>query len=535
MSNTPDTTSTSLPRPILFPGIFGREIHATRNIWLTAIILTPLLPLISPVYDTLFEQKAFIIPEAILFMYVWEVIGFLMAYILGVLSGAEEEENGTMEFVRGLPIPAWRIWAAKIGGSLTAFTIWAVGSILLIEGLLIISGQGVGFFVKDILFAQGSGMDNLQMLCWWSLLFGVSVGIGVWTRHVLLTAVAASVAVASFFVVLTKTFEQLGILPANDAWSWLIAIGGMGLLAALVRYQWRFISPRALWYAWSNRSNKTHGLLWKEWREGLPAFALILPILLLGPISNFLFYGSLPWPSGKMVDYASLLSPLYVCAVLIGGRYFSKIEIDPVNCFLETLPISGKRVWCIKLSLLIILWLILSVLWIAINFGPAWHQGKFIPLGTFSNIDNVIDTNTFINVYDNKFLFVLGLWLCSLPLTLFSAVVRLHTRSRLVHFAITFCFSIPMMAFLLFPLSFGLNTQNDSSVGIIYPEFIRIIAMAGMLALWLGFLQTRTMIRAKSGIYRLLTLVLFAVGIVEFGILVLRCDYRDLLFLILGI
>jgi len=164
--------------------------------------------------------------------------------LLGVICGAEEQENGTADFALRLPIPRWRILAEKIAGSAIAFLLWAVVSALLGAAGMLVSGEKLAVLASlhKIVAIKEAGI--YAALSWAALFYCCGVAAGAWIGRAVPAAVAAGLGAAFYTLIgwrLLGPFRSgleaaiTGHWTPPALWAGCLA----ALLAAAARYQTR--------------------------------------------------------------------------------------------------------------------------------------------------------------------------------------------------------------------------------------------------------------------------------------------------------
>jgi len=170
----------------------------------------------------------------------WNVSSVVMALLLGVLCGGEEEENRTADFAARLPIPRLRILAEKIAGSALAFCIWGILALLIDFFLLACLNQNPIDTVPLIVAAIADNAISLP-LSWGVLLFFCGLAAGAWTRKALVAAVIGGLVgwvygVAGIFIFHGGDFRQ-----AMTQLHWPLSIFWIGAFAALMLAVYRYL------------------------------------------------------------------------------------------------------------------------------------------------------------------------------------------------------------------------------------------------------------------------------------------------------
>lgn len=225
-------------RDILSGGIIVREVRAALSAVFAVAALQALYLLLRGLSEV-WQGRLFAV-HAEDIAYPWAVSSVIMALLLGVLCGAEEEENGTADFPQRLPIPRLRVLAEKIAGSLVAFALWAVLALLLDTLLMALSGR---FSLGSVFKTMVNERLFLLPASWGVLLYCSGLVAGAWTRRAVVAAVVGGVGGWVFGVagvVLTLGGDLRAIL-AEGVWPYHVFWLGclLALMATAVRYQTR--------------------------------------------------------------------------------------------------------------------------------------------------------------------------------------------------------------------------------------------------------------------------------------------------------
>lgn len=90
------------------------------------------------------------------------ITALFASLICGVFVGAEEEENGTADFPRRLPVARMRIFLEKILGAILAFAAWAIAA-LLIHGVISLVATGRFAGLHDEIHLRHVGVVTLLL------------------------------------------------------------------------------------------------------------------------------------------------------------------------------------------------------------------------------------------------------------------------------------------------------------------------------------------------------------------------------------
>jgi ABC-type transport system involved in multi-copper enzyme maturation permease subunit len=225
-------------RILLRGGIVKREIRASLSAAAAIALFQALYPLIMATQSA-FGGHGFRVDSDVL-AHAWNVSSVVMALLLGVLCGGEEEENQTADFAARLPIPRLRILAEKIAGAALAFCLWGVLALAVDLFLVLCVGRNPIDVAPRIVAAIGNNLVALP-LSWGILLFFCGLAAGAWTRKVLISAVIGGLGgwvygVAGIFLFHGGDFSQ-----AMTQLHWPLAIFWIGGFAALILAVYRYL------------------------------------------------------------------------------------------------------------------------------------------------------------------------------------------------------------------------------------------------------------------------------------------------------
>jgi ABC-type transport system involved in multi-copper enzyme maturation permease subunit len=474
--------------------IAKRELHAALSA-LFAMLLLQLLVSFAPAFSAIWSSGD-VRPEAEYVIWVWGFCTFLIAFILGVLNGAEEEENDTADFVRRLPIPRLRVLTEKLLGSLLAFVLWFAMSVLVLMLVLEFCTA------RNLISEQVTEVAGIA--AYWSvLLFSIALAAGTWVKRVLTASLAGGVVTALFSIIMRFLFWQTHTAESYVYQPLPMAIWLLTILVALSVVVWLYMRDEAA--TWSVNSilsfRLKRNLFWKERSEKrwLP-LALVVAMLLAClavPISPF---KSPPeWIMCNLLIY-------YMALAAVGMMFISKEEMILEHGFLYQLPLSRVRIVWSKLSVVLRSWLFISLCSVFLNL---WISGS-----------QTVD-------YDSRYvgLTIVAGYSLGLPFLAFCIITSLHFQSRIVAFIVSMILPIPM----LFCIFIGSGAYGmEALVGF---SLLAAIALVG----WLFFLFCRTPFMELSGMKRMLLLLLFSVVSAELAYTFFLCNYRELAFILLGL
>lgn len=262
------------------------------------------------------------------------------------------------------------------------------------------------------------------------------------------------------------------------------------------------------------------GILWKEWLEKRWEWAGITLVMILAPIVGPLLVVAIFDPyyssSGDRDLTRITLYPLLVLAIgliAFSITLFSSQELDPAKGFLYTLPISRSRILFEKLRALAESFGLLLLIFIAV----------IILVGAGSDLARL----------DQGLRIAITVVLWCLPASVLGTIFRFHFRSSLVALIVTAFFSA-ILAAIIAITSGGLRHDFWE----IAPGFSQVwMSIAATLALgaWLFYLFRKTPIMEMGGTARVLLGLLFGIAMAEMAFTFFWCDYRDLVFIVLGI
>ncbi len=164
----------------------------------------------------------------------------IVALCLGVLCGAEEEENGTADFARRIPVPRLQIFREKMAGSLLAFLVWNVLAFAL---MILISHFAHGDNSRKLVSFMGDpySFDYMRAL----ILFTGGLAAGVWIGRVVVAAVVGgvgAVVLTNLAMIILYQMRRAHIdyyfLKTVNVWIYL-GITALFLVLAAIRFQTR--------------------------------------------------------------------------------------------------------------------------------------------------------------------------------------------------------------------------------------------------------------------------------------------------------
>lgn len=180
----------------------------------------------------------------------WLVLAIITAFFLGITAGAEEEETGTANFARRLPIAPLRILAEKLAGSALAFALWTLGTavMLLIGDALAsadldrVTGEVLRAFqtqwAQSPLDSRTGLITPLPALLWCLWLYVCALAVGSFAGKTLHTAIisglAAFILVVAANALLLQEFRDA--LRAGPHPALVLAGSALLILATAIRF-----------------------------------------------------------------------------------------------------------------------------------------------------------------------------------------------------------------------------------------------------------------------------------------------------------
>jgi len=264
-----------------------------------------------------------------------------------------------------------------------------------------------------------------------------------------------------------------------------------------------------------------YDLFWKEWRtRGWLLLLLAIVIFfspwigLLGETMLILEYSG---ESRLLEDLLSLGTAYLLSALFLGLVLFSREETDPARGFLYTLPLSRRRILQEKLASFGTGLLILAAVFMI----------RFLPLSSEALLES--GTNGILSA-------IVPFLVAAVPVVLFAGILSLHIRSVIVALLISVVFIIPLLVIL----AVG-NLPLDDDLFLNVPLvnhfwlFVDGLLLSLGLGLWLFYLYCRTPIFEMSSLKRVLFGILFGAVTIEVAATVFLCDFRDLVYILLGV
>jgi ABC-type transport system involved in multi-copper enzyme maturation permease subunit len=181
--------------PVLGNGLIAREVRVELGAVLALAGFFVIIIFIGWLGDRLEAAGGMRwLPEIRHPEYVWLILAMMLALLLGVLCGAEEQENETADFALRLPLTRMRIFLEKLCGAMIAFALWAVLSILLTEVLVLVMGGDSMIAAMKLPGAIAQSRMLGYAALWAVLLFSFGLAAGAWIGRVVPAAVAAGCA-----------------------------------------------------------------------------------------------------------------------------------------------------------------------------------------------------------------------------------------------------------------------------------------------------------------------------------------------------
>ena len=487
-------------------GLVGREVLAAGPA-LTALLLLHLLVVFLPsLWRVAFGT--WLPPDPQLVLNSLTAIFVTAFFLMGVLCGAEEEENGTAMFVRQLPVHPLRVLGEKIAGSLLALIIWFVAAWIVSAIVLLAVRTGTS-----------PGVVEGPVLLWGVLFFTFGLAAGTWIRRVIpATLIGGTIAVVYGWAALAMgDSPTLRHALQENAFSMPMLAAGCGLALALAA--WRVTHPEGF-----ETRSAARDLRWKEWitRRWLTGGLALLLLAAPWPVIRLLeamFFHGVDQLTGSLTV---LLFALLFAVALESALLWQREEDERTRCWLYALPVSNDA----------ILWAKLRALGkrVGMLFGVAVLSAVLLALIAEAE-----------HPPEGGMARALGVWgllaLTALtPLVLFAGTLRLYSRSPIVT-VIASALYIPVAGLML--ADYALRTYDDMlgilHWGAFWPWLLRQLVLTAVLGAWLFWLHGRSLVHEYGMGARLGGALLYIACIYVGTVTFLFAGYRELLFVLFGI
>ncbi len=178
--------SSRLPGPLSYVahGVIGREFRAQMPAMLALVLIVGIACGVM-VYNAIARQAP--LPNTS-YMDVFRMLAVFAALICGIICGAEEEENGTADFPRRLPLGRVRVLVEKVMGAVLAFAAWAVLAMIV---MTVVSGYGPEKATFETLLAKVPDASRDRSMI--AILFSTGVLCGFLARKAVLAALLAGI------------------------------------------------------------------------------------------------------------------------------------------------------------------------------------------------------------------------------------------------------------------------------------------------------------------------------------------------------
>ena len=218
--------------------IIIREMTVTLSAVIAVSVGQALIPLLGLI-GALASSRPFVF-DIYLAVDSWTGGMIILSLLLGVLCGAEEEENNTANFVRRLPIARLRVLGEKICGSAFALIIGIVLSFLCTVIVILICDSDPGMTIMTLKSEIVSYKNSTHLITWGPLLYFAGLAAGAWIEKVVIAAVAGGIG-AWLYAFLFFFIFYGGLYRANLTGNRYALIFWAGSLLALlitaIRYQ----------------------------------------------------------------------------------------------------------------------------------------------------------------------------------------------------------------------------------------------------------------------------------------------------------
>lgn len=161
--------------------------------------------------------------------------GVILALVLGLLCGGEDEENGTADFLQRLPIHPLRMLAEKLAGCAMAFALWLLLNLLMSVLIARVHGSPLYetlAYILERIFYPYHGRDALLSMS--LLLFGFGMASAAWIGKLIPAAIVAGVLYMGF--ILCALYALRGFVSLyqlyDSPWPGWIALMGFAICLA---------------------------------------------------------------------------------------------------------------------------------------------------------------------------------------------------------------------------------------------------------------------------------------------------------------
>jgi hypothetical protein len=249
--------------PLLGNGIIAREARAALPV-VTALTLMFCLYLAWAEYSVSFSPGPKVLAAHSSLLFVWLALSQVVAFVLGVLCGAEERESGTDQFLLTLPIARLRVMSEKIVGSLASFAIFVLLSFIAIPAVLKLFNPHLWAALIEFTHRIGPYDVPVALI---QALFAFSVGLasGAWIGNVLIATIVGAVlslfyGMIAYWFIFEHDLNHLREFPGSIA-SFFLPPFVLAIFLSAVRF-----TDGAILCGRSAAEGK-RGLFWKEFRE----------------------------------------------------------------------------------------------------------------------------------------------------------------------------------------------------------------------------------------------------------------------------
>lgn len=190
------------PAAYLAHGVIGREFRAQMPAMLALVLIVGVASGLM-VYNAMARQVPL---PGDSYQDVFRMLAVFATLICGIICGAQEEEDGTADFPRRLPVGRVRVLFEKVMGAVLAFAAWAILSIIV---MTVISGYGPEKATFGALLEKvpDASRDRSMVV----ILFSTGVLCGFLARKAVLAALLAGILSAATAFGIGLIYDQMSL------------------------------------------------------------------------------------------------------------------------------------------------------------------------------------------------------------------------------------------------------------------------------------------------------------------------------------
>lgn len=230
-------------------GVFWREVRAALPTVAAVAAVMALIAFLAVLHAFLFRvyhNNVWLLPTADNLNSAWCIVVILVFFLVGILCGAEETENGTADFARRLPVSRLRIYLAKTAGGLFAVLLWLV----LAAGLVVATlALGPHFLMPGFTVGMGISQTPFSPLAAHNAMLGLGLlfffcgqAAGAWIGRVILSALAGGVLAIAYVNVLAGLAALIVHDVPKNIFDYPLESTLVGSLLALAAALYRFLT-----------------------------------------------------------------------------------------------------------------------------------------------------------------------------------------------------------------------------------------------------------------------------------------------------